>query len=118
VSSTTERNDFPIVDLQEVASQYDDATSAIRNSSLVRRWTTTSAGRKLAQALYTIPLLCAEVTRLRSRLARTVIDLQNLVAAARATLSAHREGESDPLYYLRDELEAQGQLPPDDRKRP
>lgn len=38
-------------------------------------------------------------------------DLHNLIAAARATLRAHADGEDDPLYYLRDELQAQGHLP-------
>ncbi|GAA4065901.1 hypothetical protein [Actinomadura miaoliensis] len=37
----------------------------------------------------------------------------NLLAAARATLTAAQDGERDPLYYLRDELSAQGHLPPD-----
>lgn len=72
----------------------------------------------LARALDTIPLLCAEISRLRARLARTLTNLHNLIAAARATLRAHAEGEDDALYYLRDELEAQGQLPPEDRERP
>jgi hypothetical protein len=36
-------------------------------------------------------------------------------AAAKASLSAHADGERDPLYYLRDELEAQGHL---HRERP
>jgi|HubBroStandDraft_1064217.scaffolds.fasta_scaffold25926_3 hypothetical protein len=35
---------------------------------------------------------------------------QDLVAAARSSLAAARDGERDPLCYLRDELEAQGQL--------
>jgi hypothetical protein len=115
---TTERKDYPIVDLQEVASQHDDAVSAIRSHRPIRQWVKTKTGRRLTKALGTIPLLCDEVTRLRDRLARTVADLQNLVAAARATLGAHADGEDDPLYYLRDELEAQGQLPPHHEERP
>jgi hypothetical protein len=47
--------------------------------------------------------------------ASTLSDLHNLIAAARATLSAHADGEADALYYLRDELQAQGQLPPEYR---
>jgi hypothetical protein len=98
---TTEPDDYPIADLQEVASHHRDATSATR---------------KLSKALETIPLLCAELARIRSRLSRTVANLQNLVAAARATLSAQADAEPDPLYYLRDELEAQGHLRPDHRE--
>ena len=100
---TTEPKHYPDADLQEVASRYDSAASAMG---------------KLARALDTIPLLSAEIGRLRVRLARTLTDLHNLVAAARATLGADADGERDPLYYLRDELEAQGQLPPRHRERP
>jgi hypothetical protein len=100
---TTEPQDYPDADLQEVARQHDQATSSMRT---------------LAAALETIPRLCAEIGRLRTRLARTLADLHNLIAAARAALGAHADGEDDALYYLRDELDAQGQLPPDYRERP
>jgi hypothetical protein len=100
---TTEPRHYPDADLQEIATRHDSATLAM--------------GR-LARALDTIPLLCAEAGRLRTRLARTLADLHNLIAAARATLGAHAEGEPDPLYYLRDELDAQGHLPPEHREQP
>ena len=100
---TTKPNDYPDADLQEIATRHDSATSALGT---------------LARALDTIPLLCAEVARLRTRLARTLTDLHNLIAAARATLGAHADGEDDPLYYLRDELDTQGHLPPEHRERP
>lgn len=98
---TTEPNDYRDADLQEVARQHDQAASAMG---------------KLAAALDTIPRLCTEIGRLRARLARTLADLHNLIAAARATLGAHADGEPDALYYLRDELDAQGQLPPQHRE--
>lgn len=60
--------------------------------------------------------LYAEIRRLRARLATTLTDLRNLVAAAKATLSAHADGEQDALYYLRDELQAQGHLPPEQER--
>jgi hypothetical protein len=100
---TTEPMDYPDVDLQEVASRHDSAASALGT---------------LARALEAIPLLCAEIGRLRVRLARALTDLHNLVAAARATLGAHADGEPDPLYNLRDELDAQDLLPPKYRERP
>jgi hypothetical protein len=100
---TTEPTHYPDSDLQEVTNQHRQAASAMR---------------KLAAALDTIPRLCAEIGRLRARLASVLTDLHNLVAAGRATLSAHAEGEQDALYYLRDELQAQGQLPPDHREQP
>jgi hypothetical protein len=100
---TTEPTNHLDADLQEVATRQDDAASALS---------------VLTRTLDTIPLLCAEIGRLRARLTRTLTNLHNLVAAARATLRAHADGEDDPLFYLRDELEAQGQLPPWDRERP
>jgi ABC-type transporter Mla subunit MlaD len=102
VVTTTEPANYPDTDLQEVTSRHDSATAAIA---------------KLARALDTIPLLAAEVNRLRRRLASTLKDLHNLLAAARAALSANADGESDPLYYLRDELQAQGHLPSEHRER-
>jgi hypothetical protein len=82
-------------ELQEVANRHDTAAAIVDT---------------LSRALDAIPLLSAEITRLRRRLATTLHDLNDLLAAARATLSAHADGEEDPLYYLRDELAAQGQL--------
>jgi hypothetical protein len=94
VVNTSNRTD-PDADLQEVSNRHDTATAIVD---------------ALGRALDTIPLLSAEITRLRRRLATTLNDLNNLIAAARATLNAHADGEEDPLYYLRDELTAQGQL--------
>lgn len=94
---TTSNSVNPDTDLQEVANRHDAATAAMM---------------MLAKALDTIPLLCAEISHLRRRLATTLNDLSNLLAAAKATLSAHADGEDDPLYYLRDELHAQGKLHP------
>jgi hypothetical protein len=44
----------------------------------------------------------------------TRLDRANLLAAARATIGAYLDGESDPLCYLRDELAVRGQLPPNE----
>ena len=83
----------PDSDLQEVANRHDTAAAVID---------------MLDKALDTIPLLSAEISRLRRRLAGTIHDFNNLVAAAKSALSAHADGEDDPLFYLRDELNAQG----------
>ena len=64
-----------------------------------------------------IPVLLAELSRTRSLLALVRMTHANLLAAARATLTAARDGEADPLFYLVDELNAQGQLPPNDPPR-
>ena len=99
---TTEPRKHTDADLQEVASRHD-ATAALDT---------------ISNALDMIPLLLSEVGELRARLVRTAANLHNLIAAARATLGAAADGEDDALFYLRDELEAQGQLPAQDRERP
>jgi hypothetical protein len=50
--------------------------------------------------------LVAELTRLASELDQTRLDRANLRAAMRAALAADADGEADPLWYLRDELDA------------
>ena len=102
---TTSNRINPDADLQEVANPHDTAAAVVD---------------ALNRALDMLPFLSAEITRLRRRLATTLHDLNNLLAAARATLSAHADGEEDPLYYLRDELRAQGQLRAEqrDQERP
>jgi hypothetical protein len=62
--------------------------------------------RHLDAALTDNLALCSEVTRLSADLAAARLDMANLLAAARAALAAHADGEADPLYYLRDELSA------------
>jgi hypothetical protein len=63
-------------------------------------------------AVADIPVLLAEIRRARSLVTVGRARYADLLAAARATLAAHRDGEADPLYYLHDELNARGQLPP------
>jgi hypothetical protein len=58
------------------------------------------------RALADVPALGAVITRLAAELADARMDRANLLAAMRATIAAHADGESDPLYYLRDELDA------------
>jgi hypothetical protein len=43
---------------------------------------------------------------LAAELKEACLDLADMLAAARATLAAHADGERDPLWYLRDELGA------------
>ena len=54
------------------------------------------------------PTLTAEIADLQARLSESRLDRANLAAAGRATITAHHNGEPDPLAYLRDELQAQG----------
>jgi hypothetical protein len=58
------------------------------------------------RALADVPAMGAVIARLTAELAGTRVDRANLLAAMRATIAAQADGEPDPLYYLRDELDA------------
>jgi len=73
--------------------------------------------QQVSHSLSDIPILTAEITRLDSELTTIRLERANLAAAGRATLAVYRLGESDPLLYLRDELDAQG-FTADQRERP
>ena len=73
--------------------------------------------QQIDHSLSDVPILTAEITRLDGQLRAVRLDRANLLAAARAILAASRDGEPDPLSYLRDELAAQGFLE-DARSRP
>lgn len=51
-----------------------------------------------------------EFARLRPALGSLRMRYANLLAAARATLTAARDGDANPLAYLIDELAAQDQI--------
>ena len=97
------------IDLEEIAARNQTARHMIAGFSaempmLADFW------RHLDTALTDNLTLSAEVTRLNAELAATRLDRANLLAAIRAALAAHADGEPDPLYYLRDELDAR-QMP-------
>jgi hypothetical protein len=62
--------------------------------------------QQIDRALSDIPALGAIIARLTAELADTRMDRANLLAAVRAALAAHADGEADPLAYIRDELNA------------
>jgi hypothetical protein len=55
--------------------------------------------------------LATEVARLAAELVDARLAHANALAAMRATIGAQRDGEPDPLYYLRDELHAAQSAP-------
>jgi hypothetical protein len=105
------------IDLQEVANRNNTARQIIAGFSTATP-TLAEIWRTLEATLADTPALSAEITRLRDELDSTRLDRANLLAAARAVISAHLDGEPDPLSYLRDELRARGQLPTEPRSRP
>ena len=60
----------------------------------------------LAGAWRLVDAALAELGRARSELETVRLDRANLLAAIRASLAADVEGDSDPLGYLRDELDS------------
>lgn len=102
----TNRTRRTTTDLRQVARRNRAARRAVAAlkasaPSLDELW------QQIDAALGDAPGLASEVSRLRAELAGTRLDRANLTAAAQATIAAYREGESDPLCYLRDELRAQ-----------
>jgi hypothetical protein len=57
-------------------------------------------------AIADIPLLLAEIERLRILTTWARREFANLLAAGRASLAAERDHEDDPLGYIRDEIAA------------
>ncbi len=99
---TNRQTPQPLVNLEAVQSRFH---RACRTRHPVELW----------HAVADIPVLLAELSRIRSLLALVRMTHANLLAAARATIAAARDGEADPLFYLVDELGARHELPPNDR---
>jgi hypothetical protein len=117
VITTTDSMAPPIVDLQEAATRNHAARRIIAGFSTAAP-TLAEIWHQLEAALADTPVLSAEITWLRAELVGTRLDRANLLAAARAVITAHLDGEPDPLSYLRDELQARGQLPADPGSHP
>ncbi len=72
--------------------------------------------RYLDNALDDAVVLSAQLTELSAELERTRLERANLRAAMRATVAAFADGEPDPMWYLRDELDAPESLPAPSRR--
>jgi hypothetical protein len=89
---------------EEVTNRNDIARDLIAGFAAV---TPNLAGvwQYVDRALADIPATLADLGRARAELEAVRLDRANLLAAIRATLGAHDEGEDDSLGYLRDELD-------------
>ena len=105
------------IDFPEIQSR-NDAARRILAGFAADMPTLSDIWRYLATALDDTVTLSAEITRLSGELQATRLDRANLLAAARATIVAAREGESDPLWYLRDELDVRQARSKDARRQP
>ena len=89
----------PLLDLNTIREHYRHAEAERTFAAL---WT----------AAADIPALLAEIDRLYSLLCLARILHANLTAAVYATIAADRDGEDDPLWYIRDKVATIGKLPP------
>ena len=103
----TDAQNSPRINLQEANARADSAQRIVTGFSRVTPHLA-DLWQQISHALSDIPILAAEIMRLGSELRAVRLDRANLAAAGRATLAAWREGDSDPLSCLRDELHAQG----------
>ncbi len=104
------------IDLLEVSTRNEQARHIVAGFASAMPWLTDIWGY-LKSALNDVPVLSAEVGRLSAELRETRLDRANLLAAIRATLAAHADGEPDPMWYLRDALDAPETPPVASRRR-
>ena len=95
----------PIIDLQQIRTRNAHARHIVAGCASALP-TLAGMWHELDDALTDAATLAAQLTRLSADLERTRLEAANLRAAMRATLAAYAEGEQDPLWYLRDELNA------------
>ena len=93
------------IDIPEVVSRNLAARDIISGFASATP-TLSVAWQHLQAALSDTRDLTREVTRLSAELAAVRLWHANALAAMRATIGAQRDGEPDPLYYIRDELNA------------
>jgi hypothetical protein len=106
----------PDIDIQQINTRNTHARNIIAGFASVLP-TLADWWQTLTDALTDTATLAAQVTRLSSELERTRFDRANLLAAMRATLAAYADGEADPMWYLRDELDALECPAADSRRR-
>jgi hypothetical protein len=116
-------NPDAITDLPQINTRNDQARDIVAGCALAMPMLA-DLWRHVDDSLNDAVLLSALVTRLSAQasrlsdeLDRTRLERANLLAAIRAALSALADGEADPLWYLRDELDA-AQSPADASRRP
>ena len=104
------------INIQEVSARNDNARHIVAGCASAMP-TLADMWRYLQDALYDMVALSAEITRLSAELERTRLDRANLLAAMRATRAAHADGEPDPMWYLRDALDAPETFPDVSRRQ-
>ena len=96
---------YSAIDLPEIMSRNQAARDIVTGFASATP-TLSAAWQRIEAALADARDLATEVTRLSAELAAARLRHANALAAMRATIGAQRDGEPDPLYYIRDELSA------------
>ena len=101
----TNTNPKPDTDLSQISTRNTHARHIVAGCAsafpaLAAMW------QELDDALADTLALSALAARLSAERDQARLDRANLRAAMRATLAAHTDGEPDPMWYLRDELNA------------
>jgi hypothetical protein len=96
---------YSAIDLPEIMSRNQAARDIVTGFASATP-TLSTAWERVEAALTDARDLATEVTRLSAELAAARLWHANALAAMRATIGAQRDGEPDPLYYIRDELSA------------
>ena len=100
---------YSAIDIPEVMSRNLAARDIVSGFASATP-TLSIAWQHLQAALADARDLATEVTRLSVELAAARLRHANALAAMRATIGAQRDGEPDPLYYIRDELSVRSRL--------
>ncbi len=103
-------NPYSAIDIPEVMSRNQAARDIVSGFASAAP-TLSAAWLHIQAALADARYLASELTRLSTELANARLWHANALAAMRATIGAQRDGELDPLYYIRDELSASQDLP-------
>jgi hypothetical protein len=108
---------YSTIDIPKVMSRNQAARDIVSGFASAMP-TLAVAWQHIGTALADARDLATEVTRLSAELAAARLWHANALAAMRATIGAQRDGEPDPLYYIRDELSAPQNLSEARRGRP
>ncbi len=96
---------YSAINMSEVTSRNQVARDIVSGFASAAP-TLSAAWDHIRAALADARDLATEVTRLSAELTVARLRQANALAAMRATIDAQRDGERDPLYYIRDELNA------------